>query len=67
MLDSADLPLELATVRSAREEALITIELPTETANAVLEWALEAATRVLRGDPQPSAAEVYKAAQAMLS
>ena len=34
----------------------------TATANAILEWALEAAARVLRGDPQPSDAEVYKAA-----
>ena len=43
------------------------IELPPEPANAVHEWALEAATRVLRGDPQPSNAEVYKAARATLS
>ncbi|MCY3965215.1 MAG: hypothetical protein OXG83_09255 [Acidobacteria bacterium] len=39
----------------------------TETADAILDWALEAATRVLRGDPQPSDAEVYKAVRAILS
>ncbi|MCY3590064.1 MAG: hypothetical protein OXH32_00330 [Acidobacteria bacterium] len=67
MLDSADLPIDLVTIRSTRERPLVTIELPPEPANALLEWALEAATRVLRGDPQPSNAEVYKAARAVLS
>ena len=67
LLDSADLPIDLVTVRSTEVEPLVTIELPPETANAVLKWALEAAARVLRGDPQPSDAEVYKAARAMLS
>ena len=67
LLDSADLPLELVTVRSPQGKPLVTIELPPETARTILHWALEAATRVLRGDPQPSDAEVYKAARAMLS
>lgn len=35
------------------------------TANAILEWTFEAAERVLRGDPQPSDAEVYKAARGL--
>ncbi len=65
LLDSADLPTHLATVRSTEVEPLATIQLPAETANTVLEWALEAATRVLRGEPQPSDAEVYKAARAL--
>lgn len=65
LLDSADLPIDLATVRSTPERPLVTIELPPELAHAVLEWALEAATRVLRGDPQPSDAEVYKAARTL--
>ena len=67
LLNSADLPIDLVTIRSTQDEPLATIKLPPETANAVVEWALEAATRVLRDDPQPSDAEVYKAARAMLS
>lgn len=67
LLDSAGLPIDVVTIRSTQEETLVTIDLSPETASAVLDWALEAATRVLRGDPQPSDAEVYKAARAMLS
>ena len=71
LLASADLPTHLTTVRSTRDGPLITLKLPTgtspETTNAILEWALEAAARVLRGNPQPSDAEVYKAARALLS
>ncbi|MCE2558278.1 MAG: hypothetical protein J4F98_06580 [Acidobacteria bacterium] len=67
LLASADLSVDRVTVRSTQEGPLISIQLPPEAANAVLEWALEAATRVLRGNPQPSHAEVYKAARALLS
>ena len=67
LLVSADFSTDLATVRPTRNGPLISVELPPETAGIVLEWALEAAARVLRGDPQPSDAEVYKAARAMLS
>lgn len=66
LLDSADLPIDLVTVRSTQQGPLVTIELPPEAAKAALEWALEAANRVLRGDPPPSDAEVYKAARALL-
>ena len=65
LLASADLPIDLATVRSTQEGPLISVDLPPDTASALIEWALEAAIRVLRGDPQPSDAEVYKAAQAI--
>ena len=65
LLDSADLPNDLVTVRSTLEGPLVTIDLPPDTADAVIEWALEAAIRVLRGDPQPAEAEVYKAARAL--
>jgi hypothetical protein len=65
LLDSAALPTHLASVRSTQDGPLATIELPPKTANAIIEWSLEAATRVLRGDPQPSDAEVYKAARAL--
>jgi len=67
LLASADLPTHLATVRSTQKGPLVTIDLAPEVADKVLEWAIEAAGRVLRGDPQPSHAEVYKAARALLS
>ena len=67
LLDSADLPVDLVTARSTQEEPQVAIELPPELADATLEWALEAATRVLRGNPQPSDAEVYKAARSILT
>jgi len=62
LLDSADLPVDVVTVRSTQEGPLVTIDLAPEVAGKVLEWAIEAAGRVLRGDAQPSHAEVYKAA-----
>lgn len=70
LLGAADLPTDLTTVRSTRDGPLVTLQLPAgtgpETVDAVLDWALEAAARVLRGEPQPSDAEVYKAARALL-
>ena len=67
LLASADMPTGSATVRPTPNGPLISVELPPETAGIVLDWALEAAARVLRGDPQPPEAEVYKAARAILS
>lgn len=69
LLASADLPTSLATVQPTRDGHRLTIEVSAEvdveTVDTVLEWALEASARVLRGAPQPSAAEVYKAARAL--
>ncbi len=71
LLASAGLPTDVATVQPARNGRPVTIEVAAEvgaeTATAVLEWALEASSRVLRGAPQPSRAEVYKAGRALRS
>ncbi len=66
-----DWPVESARVEPTPEGPLAVLEAPPgeATANtpAILDWALEASARVLRGDPQPSDAEVYKAARPLLS
>ena len=64
-----DWPLESATIDTTPNGpiAVVEVSLEGETASgdAILDWGLEAATRVLRGDPQPSDAEVYKAARGL--
>lgn len=70
LLDSIDWPPESVRIEATAEGPFVVVDAyhgRTETADAILDWALEAATRVLRGDPQPADAEVYKAARAMLS
>lgn len=66
-----DWPVESARIETTPEGPLVLLEVaPGEeaaTADAILDWASEAAARVSRGDPQPSDAEVYKAARALLS
>lgn len=65
-----DWPVESAKIVPTSEGPLAVLEVPpgrTATANAILDWTSEAAARTLRGDPQPSDAEVYKAARALLS
>lgn len=66
-----DWPVESARVEPTPESPLAVLKAPpgeaTANAGAILDWASEAAARVLRGDPQPSDAEVYKAARALLS
>ena len=65
-----DWPAGSARIETTPDGPIAVVEVGrarSESAEAILEWALEAATRVLRGDPQPSDAEVYKAARAMLS
>ena len=60
-----DRPAESAKIETTPDGPIAVVEVPgarSECAEAILEWALEAAARVLRGDPQPSDAEVYKAA-----
>ena len=69
LLDALDWPADPASIKSTSNGPLATVQSPAEdcskTAAAILDWALEAAARVLRGDPQPSDAEVYKAAMAL--
>ncbi len=66
-----DWPVESARVEPTPESPLAVLKAPSgdaaANAGAILDWALEASARVLRGDPQPSDAEVYKAARALLS
>ncbi len=66
-----DWPVESARVEPTPEGPLAVLKAPpgeaAAKAGAILDWASEAAARVLRGDPQPSDAEVYKAARALLS
>ncbi len=66
-----DWPVESARVEPTPEGPLAVLEAPPGEApadtSATIDWATEAAARVLRGDPQPSDAEVYKAARALLS
>ncbi|MDE2852310.1 MAG: hypothetical protein OXP74_17035 [Acidobacteriota bacterium] len=63
-----DAPVESARIETTPDGLIAVLEVPEarrESAEAILEWALEAAARVLRGDPQPSDAEVYKAARGL--
>ncbi|MYB20730.1 MAG: hypothetical protein F4Y16_17390 [Holophagales bacterium] len=63
-------PVESARIETTPDGPIAVVEVGrarSESAEAILEWALEAAARVFRGDPQPADAEVYKAARAMLS
>ena len=66
-----DWPVESARIEPTPGGPLALLEAPpgeaTANAGAILDWAKEASARVLRGDPQPSDAEVYKAARALLS
>jgi len=61
-----DRPAESARIETTRDGPIAVVEVgpggETENSDAILDWAFEAAERVLRGDPQPSDAEVYKAA-----
>ena len=65
-----DWPVESARIETTPGGPLAVLEAPPgeapANAGALLDWATEAAARVLRGDPQPSDAEVYKAARALL-
>ena len=65
-----DWPVESARIETTPDEPTAVLEAPpgetTANTRAILDWALEAAARVLRGDPQPSDAEVYKAARGLL-
>lgn len=70
LLGVMDRPTGSARIETTPDGPIAVVEVgpggKAATANAVLEWASEAAARVLRGDPQPSDAEVYKAARAAL-
>ncbi|MDE2923191.1 MAG: hypothetical protein OYL92_13895 [Acidobacteriota bacterium] len=68
LLAVMDRPAGSAKIETTPDGPIAVVELPEarrESAEAILEWALEAAARVLRGDPQPSDAEVYKAARGL--
>jgi len=63
-------PPEAAVATGAATGALAARVTPPEgsgprAAEFLVAWALEAAGRVLRGAPQPTTAEVYKAARAI--
>ncbi len=62
-----DRPAESATIETTPNGPTAVVDSgrggQPESSDAILEWAFEAGQRVLRGDPQPSDAEVYKAAR----